>query len=232
MNWVDFDSDLGGAKAGSGVVKSETRQVSDFDAIAIEFPAEITVQQGDSESVIIEAEDNLLPQLALEVRDGTLHFENTERQWSERVNPTKPVLISITVVDLKEIHFASAGKMLIDGLQTDSLKIAVSGAGDLTLKDLDVNTLEFKLSGAGNIYADGTADNLQVSISGLGNFNGGELQSQNADVNISGAGSATSWVKQDLNAHISGAGSINYYGNPHVNRSISGAGSINKAGTK
>jgi len=232
VDWVDFDSDLGGAIAGSGVVKSESHQVSDFDSIAVDFPAEITVRQGDSESAVIEAEDNLLPQLALEVRDGTLHFENTEHQWSERVNPTKPVLMTITVVDLKQVRFATAGKMLIDSLKTDSLTIAVSGAGDLTLKELDVNTLDFRLSGAGNIYADGKADNLQVSISGLGNFNGGELQSQAAEVNISGAGSATAWVEQDLQARISGAGSISYYGDPHVNKSISGAGSINEAGRK
>jgi len=232
LDWFDFGPELGGAIGGSGIVKSETRQASDFTSIAIEYPAEITIKQGDSESVIIEAEDNLLPQLALEVRDGTLHFENIERQWSERVNPTKPVLMTITVVDLKQVRFSSAGKMLIDSLKTDSLEIAVSGAGDLTLKDLEINTLEFRLSGAGNIYADGVADNLHVNISGLGNFNGGELQSQNAEVNISGAGSATAWVEQDLNAHISGAGSINYYGDPHVSKSISGAGSINEAGKK
>jgi len=232
LDWFDFGTEIGGAVAGSGVSKSETRAVSDFESIAIEYPAEITVKQGDSESVIIEAEDNLLPQLALEVRNGTLHFENTERQWSERVNPTKPVLMTITVVDLNQVQFSTAGKMLIDSLQTDLLEIAVSGAGDLTLKKLDVNSLEFRLSGAGNIYADGTADNLQVHISGFGNFNGGDLQSQNADVNISGAGSATAWVEQDLQAHISGAGSINYYGDPHVSKSISGAGSINEAGTK
>ena len=227
-----FDSDLGGAIAGSGVVKTETRQVSDFDSIDIDFPAEITVKQGKSESVTLEAEDNLLPQLALDVRDGTLHFENTERRWSERVNPTKPVLITITVVDLKQVQFSSAGKMLIDSLKTDSLELSVSGAGDLTLNDLDVNTLEFRLSGAGNIHVDGTTESLQVNISGFGNFNGGDLKSQDAAVNISGAGSATTWVEQELQARISGAGSINYYGDPNVSRTISGAGSINKAGTK
>jgi len=228
----DFDPGIGGSIAGSGVVKTETRQISDFDSIVVEYPADITVRQGKSESITIEADDNLLPQLGTEVRNGTLYFESTERDWRERVNPTKPVLVTITVVELSQVQFPSAGKMLIDGLQTDSLEISVSGAGDVTLKDLETDKLGFSLSGAGNVNADGVAKSLQLRISGLGNFNGGDLQSQDAEVRISGAGSATVWVEQELDASISGAGSVDYYGKPAVSKSISGVGSVTSAGEK
>ena len=228
----DFDPGIGGGVTGSGVVETETRQAPDFDSIAVEYPADITVQQGKSESIIIEAEDNLLPQLKTEVRNGTLHFENTEKNWSERVNPTKPVLVTITVVELSQVQFPSAGKMLIDSLKTDSLEISVSGAGDVTLTDLDTDKLEFSLSGAGNVNADGSAEELQLRISGLGNFNGGDLQSQDAEVRISGAGSATVWVEHELDASISGAGSVDYYGDPDVSKSISGVGSVSNLGKK
>ena len=231
-NMWDIDPELGGAVAGSGVVETGTRQVSNFDAIVVEYPAEITVQQGESESLVIEAEDNLLAQLSAEVRNGTLYLENTERDWRERVNPTKPVLVTITVVELNRVQFPTAGTMLIEALQTDSLDISVSGAGDVTLKDLDAGNLEISLSGAGNINADGVVKGLQISISGLGNFNGGDLQSQNSDVHISGAGSATVWAKEELDASISGAGSIDYYGNPSVNERISGVGNVHKIGEK
>ncbi len=228
----DFDPGIGGSVAGSGVIEAETRQISEFNSIVIEYPAEVTVRQGKSESVIIEADDNLLPQLESEVRNGTLNFESNERDWRERVNPSHSVQLTITVVDLSQVSFPSAGKMLIENLETESLSISVSGAGDIELTDLNVDTLELNLSGAGNLYADGSAENLQVRISGFGNFNGADLESQKVDVAISGAGSATVWAESELDARISGAGSVTYYGKPSVSKSISGVGSVTSAGEK
>ena len=228
----DISPEVGGAVAGSGVVKSDTREVAEFQSISIEYPAEVIVRQGNTESITIEAEDNLLPQLVAEVRNGTLHFENTERNWGARVNPTKTVMLTIIVVDLNEVQFPTAGKMQIEGLETDSLAVSVSGAGDVTLTELVAGKLEFSLSGAGNIIADGDSDSLQLRISGLGNFNGGDLKSQDADVQISGAGSATVWAEQTLDANISGAGSIDYYGDPEVSEHISGVGNVSKVGNK
>lgn len=231
-NLWDIDPELGGAVAGSGVVKTETRQVAEFQSISVDYPADITIRQGDSESITIEAEDNLLPQLATEVRNGALYFENTERNWRERVNPSKSVRVTIIVVELNKIQFPTAGKMQVEGLETDSLAISVSGAGKVTLTDLDAGNLDFTLSGAGNIFADGVTQKLQLRISGLGKFNGEDLQSQEAEIRISGAGSATVWVKNELDASISGAGSIDYYGNPQVSERISGVGSVRKIGDK
>ena len=228
----DIDPGLGGAVAGSGVVKTETREVVQFQSISMDYPAEVTVRQGKSEAITIEAEDNLLPQLDAVVRNGTLHLENTKRDWRERVDPTEPVVVTITVVELNKVQFSTAGKMLINGLQTDSLTISVSGAGDVTLSELDAGELEFNLSGAGNVNADGITKNLRLNISGLGNFNGGDLECQDADVHISGAGSATVWAEETLDASISGAGSVDYYGSPQVSQRISGVGNVHKAGEK
>ena len=228
----NFGPQLGGAVAGSGVVEIETRQVSGFNTIDLDFPANITILQGKSELIKIEAEDNLIPQLGTEVRNGTLYFENTEKNWNDRVNPSKPILVTITVVDLEKVQFSSAGTLLIEKLQTDSLELNISGAGDVTLTDLDAGNLVFRLSGAGNAKANGVVDELEMRISGMGSFNGENLQSQTAQVGISGAGNATVWVENELDANISGAGSIKYYGKPEVSKTISGAGSVNNIGEK
>ncbi len=235
-NWgwdfLNFGADVGGGVAGSGVVSTESRQLADFNAISIEYPGQITIRQGSSELLEIKAEDNLLPQLTAEVRNGTLYFENSEQNWRDRVNPHDPVLVTITVVDLNKVHFPTAGKMQIEGLETDSLSVSVSGAGDVTLTDLTADNLDFSLSGAGNIAVDGKSESLQLQISGLGNFKGADLQSQDASVQISGAGSANVWAEDTLDARISGAGSIEYYGDPKVNEQISGVGSVTKVGNK
>jgi len=234
-NWIVWNpsSDFTGAIKGSGAVKTETRDVSDFNAISIDYPADVVVKQGDEYAVMLEAEDNLLAQLDTNVRGNTLHLSNSERSWSQRIYPTKPVILTITVVDLNEMNLTTAGSIEMGGLETDSFAVSVSGAGDVNLSDIKVDRIELNISGAGKIFAEGEADDFMLRISGVGEFNGGNLQSQIANVRISGAGSATIWVESKLEAHISGTGSINYYGNPvSIDKNISGLGNVSSLGSK
>ena len=234
MFWM-FDSDgevfMGPGERGSGNVVTQTRDVKDFSAIEIDYPAEVLVKQGGQESLKIEAEDNLLPNLKTQVKNGTLEIFY-KRENGKHVNSTKTVKITIVVKDLSDVAFTSAGELTIDQLKSDNLDVSLSGAGNLELEDVQVKELEVSLSGAGSMNASGTVDDLDLSISGFGDFNGADLHGQVARVNISGAGSATVWVDEDLTAGISGAGSIRYYGSAEVTKQVSGVGGVSHAGDK
>ena len=224
-----FGPDFGGGVQGSGQIESQTREVQDFLVVSINYPADVTIEQGRVESVKLEADDNLLPQISTEVDSGVLLIENKENRWSERVNPTERVKITIVVKDLREIEFSSAGNVTVESLKTDELSLHLNGVGEIILNDLDVRKLESRLSGAGNIEANGVADELDIRISGVGGFDAPKLESLVGVVRISGAGSATVFVKDDLTARVSGAGSINYYGSPTLDEDVSGAGSVSRA---
>lgn len=229
--FVDDGFYIGPSKPGSGNVVTETRKVSDFTAIEMDYPAQVTVTQGNSVSVRIEAEDNVLTGLQTRVRNNKLEiFYRVED--GEHINPTKAVKINITVKDLKEVDFGSAGDLTLGGIETDELDISVSGAGTLKLNDIAVKDLSVDLSGAGSMSASGEADNFNLTISGFGSFDGKELHNKTARVNLSGAGSATLWVDDELDAEISGAGSVNYYGSPEVTKQVSGVGGVSKSGDK
>jgi hypothetical protein len=227
----DGDFQVGPGERGSGNIVTETRTVTTFTAIEVNYPAQVFITQGARESVKVEADDNFLPGLQTVVRGNRLEiFYKVDS--GKRINPTKPVKVTIVVKDLREVDFESAGELSIDGLKTDGLDISVSGAGNLKLNSITTKDLSVDLSGAGSTTASGTADNLNVVISGFGSFTGKDLHSQAADVNLSGAGSATVWVDDELDATISGAGSVNYYGSPNVTKQISGVGNVSKSGDK
>ena len=222
---------IGPGEPGSGKVVTETREVSGFHAVEVDYPAQVLIKQGAKESLKLEAEDNLLPGLKTQVRDGVLEiFYKTAD--GKHVNPTKTVKITIIVKDLSDAHLTSAGDLTIEKLKTDNLDVSLSGAGNLNLDDILVKALSVDLSGAGSMAASGTADDLNMTISGFGDFKGEDLHSRKANVDISGAGSATVWVDDDLTAGISGAGSISYYGSASVTRQISGVGGVNHLGDK
>ncbi len=226
-NW-NMGTGFTGSVSGSGKIKTETRNLSTFDAISIDYPAEVLIVQGKSETIKLEADDNLLPQLSTKVQNGKLVITNNESEWSKRVEASQTVKITITGKDLRDVEFSAAGKLRIEKLESDSLNFDLSGAGEVTLIDLKVDDLNCSLTGAGDIKVDGTANNVNVEIDGFGSFYGDDLQSLNADVTINGAGSVKLKVKTQLNAEINGAGSIGYYGKPTVDQSINGAGSIDR----
>jgi hypothetical protein len=222
---------FGAGERGSGNIITETRELDDFRAIEVDYPAQVFISQGDTQSLELEADDDFLPGLKTEVRNGTLEiFYRSED--GKRVNPTKTVKITVVVQDLTEVQFSSAGELTIDQLETDNLQVALTGAGNVHLVDILVQHLSMNLSGAGSTTASGRADNFDVDISGFGDFKGAELHGQEANVKISGAGSATVWVDNELDAEVSGAGSVNYYGTASVTRQINGVGSIKHLGNK
>jgi hypothetical protein len=232
LSMMNFDEPFTGpGERGSGNVVVETRQVSGINAVEVEYPAQVLIKQGNAESLEIEAEDNLLPNLKTQVKNGTLEIFY-KRENGKHVNPTQPVKVTIVVKDLREVEFRSAGELTIEKLTTDRLDVSLSGAGNVNLDEILVKTLHVSLSGAGSTTASGVADTLDLTISGFGDFNGKELHDKDARVSISGAGSATVWVDHELLAQVSGAGSVSYYGSASVTRQVSGVGSVNRLGSK
>ncbi len=227
----DGDFYIGPSKRASGAIVTETRDVTGFNAIEVSYPAQVYVTQGDSVSVEIEAQEDVLPGLKTRVRNDRLEiFYKVDE--GDHINPTKPVKINIVVTVLKNVDFESAGELTIEGLKADQFNVSISGAGNLKLNDISVQGLFVTLSGAGSMTAAGAADDFRLIISGFGSFSGKDLHTQTADVNLSGAGSATIWVDDQLDATISGAGSVNYYGSPRVSRQVRGVGSVSKSGDK
>ncbi len=221
---------LGGAVPGSGNVQTETRDTGAFEAVAFEYPADITIQQGEKDTVVIQAEDDLLQQLSTEVTSGKLTIKTLVTDWKTRVNPTNPVKITITMKNPKEIEFAApVGTVQVNGLQTETLKLVLSGAGQVKVSGIEVGVLDGVLSGAGDMQVAGAADEIKLLLSGTGNFNAGDLSSQKAIVELSGMGDVIVRVESELAATLSGAGSVKYFGNPRVTQTVTGAGSIKPA---
>lgn len=230
--WGDYSFGGLGSVSGSGVSKTETRDLSEFTAIVIDYPADIVIRQGEKQSVTISADDNLLPQLRTNVSGGVLTLASRESSYGRRVSPTMPVRIEITVKDLRSVDYPTAGRVRIENFQTDSLEVNVDGAGELSLDDVKIGRLVVELNGAGSISAKGTGDNVVLRVDGVGSFRGADFSVGTARVTINGAGSAIVWVDDQLTVNINGVGSVTYYGSPQVHQDVGGLGSVNHAGNK
>ncbi|PKO15970.1 MAG: hypothetical protein CVU39_10680 [Chloroflexi bacterium HGW-Chloroflexi-10] len=214
---------------GSGNLESETREVSGVTAVSLTGIGNLRIEYGDEEKLVIDAEDNLLPYITSEVRNGELILGT---QDDINISPTEKINYLLVVTqELEELSVSGLGNIEAPALTTARLDLNVSGAGDIELDGLTADELNVNISGLGSIFVDeGQIDFQEIEISGSGKYEAEDVESREARIRIGGLGSANVWVTDELDAGISGSGNIEYYGQPSVRQDISGLGKLRSQG--
>jgi hypothetical protein len=187
---------------GSGNVITEEREVSDFNEIALSGSGVVNVEVTGTESLTIEAEDNIMPELETAVRGGRLDLE-TRRS----IQPTTEIVYTITAASLDSIILSGSGAVTVDGVDTTDFSTDISGSGSVAV------------SGS-------ASGSLTLIISGSGAFDGEDLTAIEGRVDVSGSGRAVVNVSDDLVISLSGSGAIEYIGSPTVEVDKSGSGIV------
>lgn len=189
---------------GNGKIKSESRSVKEFYRIDAAGAYTIKVRVGETQSIRIKAEENLLPLIRTFVNGNTLVIEN-----KKNLSPRKELLIEITTNELTSIECSGANDIEVYGINTDKFQVDLSGAGSIELE--------------------GNADQFYADLSGAGSIDARSLIARKVFISVSGAASANVYAKEFLDASVSGVGSIDYYGDPkNTKTDVTGVGSISR----
>ena len=182
----------------------ESRNVSGFDAVELRGVGNLSIEQTGSESLTVEAEEDVIPKLTTKVVNNRLIIGPE----SNTIHTTGPINYKLTVKDLNALKVLGSASVESEGLSTDRLAVTISGAG--------------------NVRMDGKADQQEINILGSGTYRAEDLQSKEVKINIAGSGSAIVNVSEELDVGISGVGSVEYIGHPAVKQDVSGAGRVSK----
>ncbi len=206
---------IGSQGSGSGKVVNTTKNVSSFNQVVLGGTGTLIITQGNNESLVIEAEDNVGPNITTSVNNNQLTITQNKTPI-----PTKPVKYYLTVKDLNQIQIDGAGQIQSDTLNTNNLTVIINGAGQSSMTNLNVVLLNIVINGAGRLNIGGTATNQTIKILGAGNYTANNLTSKTASITIDGGGNAIVKVSDLLNVVVNGAGDISYIGNPQINKQI------------
>jgi hypothetical protein len=217
---------------GSGNLAATTRPVSDFNAIRLDGAGRLVITQGMTESLEIQAEDNLIDELTSQVEGGTLVLGYRDRPWRRSILPTRPIVYTLVVTDLTKLTLNGAGDIDLQSLQTETLVLEINGAGNFKIVDLTAGSLSVNLAGTGSITVSGTVAKQEVILDGAGSYQAGDLQTRSTAIEINGLGSGTVWATETLDISIKGGGSVSYYGSPTVTQEITGLGDVKNLGNK
>lgn len=210
---------------GNGNVIKKDRNVPAFDGVKVSTAIDVYLTQGDKNSVVVEADENLHEYIMIEVRGGvlTIFYDNVS------IREVTMSRVHVTIKDITSLETTSAGDILgKTPLKCGDIEIGTSSAGDIKV-DLIADNIEVDISSAGDVTLSGTANRLEADLSSAGELEASELRVKEAEVSVSSAGNANINVTERLEARASSAGDIRYYGDPkYVDAHASSAGSIRK----
>jgi hypothetical protein len=216
---------------------TQKREVKDFTQVALHGQGDILLEQTadptTSESLVIEADEAILPRLSSQVRNGRLIL-SWDLAWWEWFTwwidwltiPNKKVHYHITMKQIEGVTISGSGSVTASHIQSEQSRWKVSGSAKMHLDNLQSTTLHTIISGSGMVELSGSAQHHDIHISGSGKIAASEMQTQETTITISGSGQARVNAAQTLEVRISGSGDVRYVGQPKVSQHISGSGRV------
>lgn len=223
LDWIG-----GNSVKGSGKLQKQTREVANFNGVALNVPGHVELRIGNTDSITIETDDNILPLIDTVVENGTLRIRPAKRNANFRQTA---LTIVIQARHVERISVGGSGSIDAAGLRADKLRFDVGGSGSINARDLDSPRVAIAIGGSGNFTATGKTEQLTASIGGSGSIQAGRLAAREVQVSIGGSGEAQVWAKDDLNISIGGSGEVSYYGDPRISKSMQRSGSVKRLGS-
>lgn len=228
---------------GNGVAGSESRSEHDFTGIVNSTDADLVFVRGDTYSVTVEADQNLLEYYKTSVSGDNLEIEIENNHCVRSV--TSPV-IRITAPNISSFILSGSGNMVgdilegttvniinsgsgsmfIESIVATFLKNKISGSGDVTIYDSSSSEVTSLISGSGDLTIEGEAELGAFTSTGAGNNYSSNLSISSCTALISGSGDIFSMVSEEIHATLTGSGNLYYTGNPQIYQNITGSGRI------
>jgi Putative auto-transporter adhesin, head GIN domain len=196
---------------GSGNIKSEHRTVNQFEGVRTSGSIDVEIKNGESSGVEVEADDNILPFIVTDVKNGLLEVYYKSGNFFNNVHAK----VYVTAASLKKLYSSGSADIIAkEGIKNDDkIDIRVSGSGNINAQ-VNAPTIQAAVSGSGNLVLQGHTKIFDCTVSGSGDAKCGDLLSENTTIHVSGSGNAHVYASVSLKASAGGSGEIRYRGSP------------------
>jgi hypothetical protein len=208
--------------SGNGKVVTKQVAVDHFNKLTVSNGLEAIIIPSVAQNVIIEADENILEGIKVEVEDSTLQISTDKRIWIARSKKVK--VYCSQLVQIK----ATAGSKIIstDSLVTDQLKVDSHSGSDVSICGR-FKHLVIEASSGSSIKIKGVTDNLEANLSSAADLHAFGLKSESASIKASSAAIARVFITREVHFDASSAAAITYRGNPVVKDiHVSSAGNV------
>lgn len=212
-------------KGNGNVIKKEI-PIDSFKELYVKGMFNTFLTQSETESLMIEIDENLIDLILIENVNGRLLVEMEEGVEIKKLTKGN---IYISLTDINRLDISGLGNVsCVNSLRLKKLNLKNSGLGKTSL-DLYCQELDARISGLGGVVLKGEVSNVSIQFSGLGNLRAFDLVSQNLNLRRSGIGNVEVTAEQEITIRSSGIGNVRYKGDPVVKGlNVSGLGNVRK----
>lgn len=192
---------------GSGNIITRRVSIADFSRIETSRAVHLVVEKRSGREAIIEADDNIMPYVIVEVDGGCLNVG-----IDDDIKSLNNVTVKVTVPsdgNISAISASSASRVTVETeIKSPKLMLDASSAANINIAKSDVGTCSIEASSAANVEGAIKADNCVIDMSSASDVNVA-LLAVRCDVTASSAASATlSGEAGDIEITVSSAAKV------------------------
>lgn len=207
---------------GSGKLATRQLGLSNVRKISIAGVGKLSITQGQEENLLIEADDNILPHILSEVKNGELVLKPDKNL---DFTPVIPLIFSVKIKDISKITASGSTEIEINSLKTTNLNVNLKGSTKMGAK-ITLNTLSIDASGSSQVTLNGVADSQIFVLKGSSKIDGSNLIGKQANLNASGSAHVKLNVTEKISGSASGSVTVHYKNNPTNELKASGSVTI------
>lgn len=171
------------AVPGEGDLVTEDRTAGPIERISVAAAVNILIREGETTSVSIQGQANVIPLVTTETRDGQLIVSVPSPGYIT----TEPVTLTVITPLVQSVTLSAGARGSLE-LVTDALRI--------------------DLSGGAHLLGVGRVENLQLTASSDGVVDFTSLVTASSKVAMSGGAAATLVVEDTLTGQVSGGATV------------------------
>jgi hypothetical protein len=197
---------------GSGNVVTQEEAITGFDKVDISYSFEVDISQGDTFSVVVRADDNIVKYLQVVKLGNTLQIG---------LEPNHPDIRSatlqaeVTMPELAGLDLSGASHVTITGLTSAKRVLVVDASGASHLRgDIEAGNASFDLAGSSGVTLSGSAQDVTIDAAGGSEADLSAFSVVDANVEARGKSQVTVNVSGRLDVDASNGANVYYLGNP------------------
>ena len=197
---------------GSGNMVTKDVTVQSFSELKASGVFSLYLEQGNTESVKIEADDNFQPLFEVKNEGSLLVIKMQDHISLKTKKGSKGMKVYVTFKTLKNMDLNTVGNVSSDKmLSFEDLVIKNNSVGSIHL-NLSARSVNIKNESVGNVMLSGKADEAIIKNNGVGSLKAYDFVVQKMDINNNGIGSAEINAEKELKVKDSFMGKVSNKG--------------------
>lgn len=208
----------------SGIIVTDTREITDFRNVTVEDGLNVEIVPSQSESVLVEADDNVVPYIETYTTGSNLTIKLKNSTW---IKGRPHIKVTVNASTLTAVSGSGGSTINSTGeILSENFLLALSGGSNFS-GALNTDEARISLSGGATANLEGWCFALKMECSGGSIVKGKGLSTNEVDADLSGGSHSDLIINNTISIVASGGSEFRYSGNATViKQNLSGGSKI------